>query len=101
GAGDLVEQRSDQVVVVAVDQQHVHRPAGETLRALETGEAGADDDDLHRADPAKLSGTGQTGPSPTGGSALQVAKISVPAIRDPSTTGRAGGGRRANGQGEC
>jgi hypothetical protein len=42
---DLVEQRLEQVVVAAIDDQHVDRRATQRPRRFETAEAGADDHD--------------------------------------------------------
>jgi len=43
-AGHLVEQRREHVIVVAVEEQDVHRCAREPAGALQAAEPGADDD---------------------------------------------------------
>ena len=42
-AGYLVQERGEQVVVVAVEQEDVHRPSRERPRALQPSESGPDD----------------------------------------------------------
>jgi hypothetical protein len=42
--GDLIQQRLEQVIVVAIEQRHPNRCACERLRGFEAAEAAADDD---------------------------------------------------------
>jgi hypothetical protein len=47
--GDLVEQRLEHVVVLAVHERDVHGRAREPARGLQAGKAAADDDDVFPA----------------------------------------------------
>ena len=48
----LVEERLEQVMVRAVDEQHVHRRAAQALRGREAPETGPHDDHTHSTGPA-------------------------------------------------
>ena len=45
GGGHLVEQRLEEVIVVLIDQDHLHRGAGQLAGGAQPGKAGPDDDD--------------------------------------------------------
>ena len=46
GRGHLIQQRLEDVVIVAVDQRHSHRRAPERLGGKQPAEAAADDHDV-------------------------------------------------------
>jgi hypothetical protein len=46
GGGDLIQQRREDVMVVAIDQRHVTLDSGERAGGIETREPAADDHDL-------------------------------------------------------
>ena len=54
---DLIEQRLEGVVVVAVDDDHVDRLVRELLDDVETREAGTDHDDTMATDPSRTRGS--------------------------------------------
>ena len=46
--GDLVEERLEKVVVMAIDERHAHGRAGERARSVEPTESAAQNDDMRQ-----------------------------------------------------
>src|SRR5687768_5904175 len=49
GAGHLVQERGEEVVVIAVDEQDVYRLAGKLFRTLQSAKTGTDNYDSRHA----------------------------------------------------